>query len=144
MQRRRFLHSTVIGATGAALGGCLGLGGDDSSNSIQIADVELINSDSQTHTADIRIQRDQNTVHEDSYELESGGSTTIDNLSEDAGEYSIRVELQDSDADVFDESQSELTEADCISVDIEILGGDTPTITQDATECSEKDTNESG
>jgi hypothetical protein len=142
MKRRTFLRSAAVGGTGVALGGCLGFGGDGGS-SVEISSIELLNSDTQAHTADVTVEESGDTVHDDSYDLEAdGGSTTIEDIPEDSGDYLIRVELQDSDAEVFEQSPAELTEADCISHEIEILSGDPPTITQDATACN--DTNSSG
>ena len=143
MQRRTFLHSAAVGGTGVALGGCLGFGGDDGGNDIEVNSIKLINSAEQALTADIRVERGGDTVHEDTYELDTGGSTTIGDLPEDSGEYLVRVELQNSDAEVFEESPGELTEANCISLDIEIFAGDPPTIRQDASQCDATG-NESG
>jgi hypothetical protein len=142
MKRRTFLRSAAVGGTGVALGGCLGFGGDGG-NSVEINSIEVLNSDSQTHTADVTVEESGDTVHDDSYDLEAdGGSTTISDLPDGSGDYLVRVELQDSEAEVFEESPAELTEADCISQKIEILSGDPPTITQKASECS--NTNSSG
>jgi hypothetical protein len=132
----------VVGGTGLALGGCLGLGGDGG-NSVEISDIDLINSAEQAQTADVTVEQGGDTVHDDTYELDVDQSITIDDLPEDSGEYLVRVELQDSDAEVFEQSPSGLTEADCISLDIEIFAGNPPTINQRATECGNESGNES-
>jgi hypothetical protein len=130
MKRRTLLRSAVVGGTGVVLAGCLGFGGGGGGNSIEISDVGIRNSDDTSHTADVTITRNGDQVHQETYELESNGSTTIGDLPEGSGTYEVTVEIGEV-SNTF--TPAETTQQSCISFDIEIISG--PQILQSATAC---------
>jgi hypothetical protein len=117
MDRRAFLQSVVIGAGGMGLAGCLGSGG----NPLQIAAIEIRNSNGQPHTVDLEVMFDGDVVVDETYELENGERTdTIGSeLPDDGGKYEITVAPDALESTTF--VPGEQTEVDCGSLTIELL-----------------------
>jgi halocyanin-like protein len=109
---------------------------DTDENIIEIDEIELRNLDTQSHRLALAVTRDGTTVHDQSYDLERGGTATVDSLPEEAGAYTVRVEPQNSEAAVLEQMPGQLTSVGCILMDVEILPGDPPFITQTAEPCT--------
>lgn len=66
--RRRFLHwSGVCGCF--VFSGCSNISLEESDTTSKLGRVEIVNRDTTTHTVGIRVERDDETVHEESYVL---------------------------------------------------------------------------
>lgn len=126
MKRRTYLRSTVVGATGVALAGCIG----GSDPEIEITQVALSNSDGQERTVELEIEFDGDTIHDGSHDLsasegpdDDGGSAVVDDLPDEEGEYEIEATLAGGDLDAHTSTPAEDTEADCLAIEIEVLPG---------------------
>lgn len=120
MKRRTFLQSSVVGTAGIALAGCLGSSGDD----IQISSIEIVNSEVETHSVDITVQFDDDTVAEESFTLDSDESEIIDDdLPDDPGEYEIDVDVDDDDIESLNTIPTEATDDECVEVEFQIRAG---------------------
>lgn len=119
MNRRAFLQSVAAGAGGLGLAGCLGSGG----NPIQIAYIDLVNSDGQAHTVALEVTFDGDTIVDETYEL--AGNESADRieseLPDQGGEYEITVDPATIESETFVPGTQ--TEADCGWLEYEILNG---------------------
>lgn len=117
MNRRIFLQTVAAGAGGLGLAGCLGSGG----NPIQIASIEIVNSNGQTHSLDVEVMFDGDVVVDERFELEDGETTAPidDSLPDDEGRYEITVTPDTVTGSTF--VPGEQTEVNCGSLRIELL-----------------------
>ena len=117
MNRRTFLQTVTVGAGGLGLAGCLGSGGEP----IQIASIEIVNSNGQTHSLALDVVFDGDVVVNERLELADGETTDpIERtLPEEEGRYEITADPETLDASTF--VPGEQTEADCGSLRIELL-----------------------
>jgi len=118
MNRRIFLRTVTVGAGGLGLAGCLGSGG----NPIQIASIEIVNSNGQTHSLDTEVIFDGDVIVDERFELADGEATEPieDSLPEEEGRYEITVTPDTIPGSTF--VPGEQTEVDCGSLRIELLG----------------------
>jgi len=117
MNRRAFLQSVAAGAGGMGVAGCLGSGG----NPIELAGIELVNSNGQAHSVDMEVTFDGETIVEETYELENGerADQVGAELPDEEGKYEITVEPNAFDGTTF--VPGEQTEADCGTLTFELL-----------------------
>ncbi len=117
MNRRTFLQTLTVGAGGLGVAGCLGSGG----NPIQIASIEIVNSNGRTHSLDIEVLFDGDVVVDERFELADGETTDPieDSLPEKEGEYEITVTPDTFTGSTFVPGKQ--TEVDCGSLRIELL-----------------------
>jgi hypothetical protein len=117
MNRRAFLQSVVVGAGGMGAAGCLGSAG----NPIELAAIDLVNSNGQPHSVDIVVTFDGERIVEETRELDNG--ERVDqvggDLPDEEGKYEITVEPDSFEGKTF--VPGEQTEADCGTLTLELL-----------------------
>lgn len=128
MKRRTFLQSAVVGTASVGLAGCLGSSGE----TIQLAYVNVINTDENPNTVTLEILFDGETIVDETYgDLASDAEESVSSeLPDDDGEYEITVDLPERDVETFVSRPAEGTGAECLGLRISIRGDDERPILQ--------------
>jgi hypothetical protein len=128
MPTRRHLLATVgLAATGAGCMGALGDEGDGDSegtatptetgSTVRLGELAVENNHEENHQIQLAIEDGDEVLHLGTYDLEAGGSTTVDGewLEED-GDYRIHARLDDGEVRTADISEKGGEETDCVRV----------------------------
>jgi hypothetical protein len=129
MPTRRHLLATIgVATTGAGCMGALGDEGEepspegtetpaDPAETIRLEELAVENNHEEAHQVQIAIEGGEDVLHLGTYDLEAGGSTTVEGAwLEEAGDYEIHARLDDGEVRTSDVSEKGGEETDCVRV----------------------------